>query len=441
MAGRLILVVVCVILSVRTAAAQDPYNLAAPVPNLATIFSNLFGPRGLIVDSLATLPGEQEHTAHFVSDFQFNFSQFSLALVSQLVSVPLPSPGGGFTFEFDPSLGVFQRTTQSFGPILTDRADTIGARRFSMGFALQRFTFDSIEGIPMGQVPAVFTHDNAHLLGGREDVVTTINAIDADVNQSTFFVTMGVTDRFDLSLAVPLVSTDLRIVSAARIRRLGTTNPLTHFYRQADGSVGTDRIFTANGSASGLGDLMIRLKGRAVSTERHGLAVGLDVRLPTGDEMNLLGSGAAGLQPFAIWSSTFGVVSPHVNAGYRWNGSSVLAGDPATGESAQFPDQFNYAVGTDVSVNPRLTVAFDVLGRYLIDAERLRLQDFHGLDGTSTFPNIAFARDSYNALSGSIGLKGNVFGRLLVDVNLLFALDDHGLRDKVTPLIGLEYSF
>ena len=120
----------------------------------------------------------------------------------------------------------------------------------------------------MGQVPAVFTHDNAQLLGGREDVVTTINAIDADVNQSTFFVTMGVTDRFDLSLAVPLVATDLRIVSSARIQRLGTTNPLTHFYRQADGSVGTDRIFTADGSATGLGDLMVRLKAQRPLTAR-----------------------------------------------------------------------------------------------------------------------------------------------------------------------------
>ena len=132
----------------------------------------------------------------------------------------------------------------------------------------------------MGQVPAVFTHDNAHLLGGREDVVTTVNAIDADVNQSTFFVTMGVTDRFDLSLAVPIVATDLRIVSSARIQRLGTTNPLTHFYRQSDGSVGTDRIFTADGSASGLGDLMVRLKGNAHSGTHSGLALGLDVRLP-----------------------------------------------------------------------------------------------------------------------------------------------------------------
>jgi hypothetical protein len=34
-----------------------------------------------------------------------------------------------------------------------------------------------------------------------------------------------------------------------------------------------------------------------------------------------------------------------------------------------------------------------------------------------------------------------VRGRLLLDVNLLFALDTHGVRDKVTPLVGLEYAF
>jgi hypothetical protein len=441
MLGRTTLVIALIIVTARAAAAQDPYNLSAPVPNLATIFTNLFGPNGLIVDSLATLPGEQPHTAHFVSDFQFNFSQFGTALVSQLVSVPLPSPGGGFTFEFDPSLGVFQRTTQSFGPILADRAETIGARRVSVGYAFQRFTFDSVEGISLSRVPAVFTHDSAQLRGGREDVVTTLNSIGADVNQSTLFVTMGVSDRVDVSLAVPIVATDLRIVSAARIQRLGTTNELTHFFRQADGGVGTDRLFTAIGSAAGLGDLMVRMKATALTGEKNGLAFGVDVRLPTGDEMNLLGSGTTGVQPFAIWSGTFKALSPHVNAGYRWNGSSVLAGNPATGESGDFPDQVNYNAGADVAVTAKLTVAFDVLGRYIIDAERLRSETFHALDGRSTFPNIVFARDSYNAVSGSIGLKGNLFGRLLMDVNLLFALDNNGLRDKVTPLVGLEYSF
>ncbi|MGE0702339.1 MAG: hypothetical protein AB7F99_04155 [Vicinamibacterales bacterium] len=436
-----VLACLCVLGMGGTARAQDPYNLTATVPNLATIFTDLFGPRGLIVDSLATLPGEQPHTAHFVSDFQTNFSQFSTALVGQLVSIPLPSPGGGFTFEFDPSLGVFRRTTESFGPILADRADTVGARRVSLGFAYQRFTFDSIEGMSLDRVPAVFTHDNAHLLGGREDVVTTTNAIEATVNQTALFLTMGVTDRVDVSVAVPFVTSYLKIVSHARIQRLGTTNELTHFFRQSTGEAGDERIFTAVGRAAGLGDVTVRLKSIVRRSEAHAIAVGVDLRLPTGDEMDLLGSGTAGFQPFAIWSSTYQNFSPHANLSYEWNGSSVLAGNPATGEAAHFPDQASYGIGTDMILTPRLTVALDLIGRYFIDAERLRAETFQGLDGVSTFPNIVFARDSYNELGGSIGVKANLVDRLLVDVNLLFKLDETGLRDKVTPLLGLEYSF
>ncbi len=441
MLRRLVLSLACVLMVAQPAAAQDPYNLTAPVRNLATLFTDLFGPNGLIVDSEATLPGEQPHSAHFTNDFQFNFNNFSTALVGQLVSVPLPSPGGGFTYQFDTSLGVFQRTTESFGPILGDRADTIGARRVSVGFSYQRFKFDSIEGLDLDTVPAVFTHDNAQLLGGRQDVVVTTNSIEASVNQTTGFVTVGVTDRLDVSLAVPVVSNYVKVVSDATIHRLGTTNNLTHFFRQANGDVGERRIFTAVGSASGLGDVLIRVKQSIRKREASGMAVGMDIRLPTGDEMNLLGSGAPGLQPFGVWSATYQKVSPHVNVSYKWNGSSVLAGNPARGESGDFPDQVAYAVGADVSVNSRMTLAFDLLGQYLIDAERLRGEDFHALDGRSVFPNIVFSRDSFNALSGALGLKANVLGRLLIDFNLLFKLDEHGLRDKVTPLVGFEYSF
>jgi hypothetical protein len=270
-------------------------------------------------------------------------------------------------------------------------------------------------------------------------VVTTLNSIQATISQSTTFVTMGVTDRFDVSLAVPIVSNDLRVVSDATIQRLGTTNPLTHFFRLSGDEVGSRRIFTAFGNASGLGDLTVRLKATIKKTA--GFAAGLDLRLPTGDELDLLGTGTAGVQPFVIWSATFQKVSPHVNAGYQWNGSSVLAGNPATGESADFPDQATYVAGADVSVNSRVTVAFDLLGRYLIDSKRLVRQDFHALDGKATFPNIAFANSSFGELSGAVGFKANVFGRLLLDVNVLFRLDDHGLRDKVTPLVGFEYAF
>ena len=146
---RRVAILVCLLAAAARAGAQEPYNLYAPVKNLATLFTGLYGPNGLVVDSEATLPGEQPHSAHFNSSFQFDFTQFSAALVNQFVTVPLPSPASGFTYQFDSSLGVFQRTTQSFGPILAERAETIGARRVSFGFAAQRFTFDTVEGIDL----------------------------------------------------------------------------------------------------------------------------------------------------------------------------------------------------------------------------------------------------------------------------------------------------
>lgn len=432
---------VYLLLATSVAGAQEPYNLAVPVKHVATLFTGLFGPNGLILDSEATLPGEQLHSAHFNSDFQSNFSQFGTALVGQLVTVPLPSPASGFTYQLDPTTGVFQRSTTSFGPILAERAETIGANRTSFGLALQRFTFDSIEDLDLDHVPAVFTHDNAQLLGGRQDVVTTVNSIQANVTQYVAFFTLGVTDRVDLSVAVPMVATDVRVVSEATIHRLGTTNELTHFFRLDNGDIGDRRLYTAVGSGSGVGDVTVRLKSTIKKTTTNGLAVGVDVRVPTGDELELLGTGAPGVQPFVIWSGSYEKFSPHVNAGYLWNGSSVLAGNPSTGETADFPDQVTYVAGADIGVNRRLTFAFDLLGRYIIEAKRLKTQDFHALDGKSTFPNIAFETESFNELNGAVGVKANVFGRLLLNVNLLFSLDANGLRDKVTPLVGFDYTF
>ena len=134
-------------------------------------------------------------------------------------------------------------------------------------------------------------------------------------------------------------------------------------------------------------------------------------------------------------------LSPHANVSYQWNGSSILAGNPATGDSADFPDQLAYAAGADVAVNSRLTLALDLLGRFYVNAERLGQETFRARDNVHEYPNIAFSRDSFNALSGSIGVKINVRDRLLLDGNLLFALDEHGVRDRVVPLVALEYAF
>ncbi len=364
---------------VATAARSDD--------RLAFLIPNLYGTAGLKVDSAALVTNPDgslsTHSAHFNSAFQAEFTQFNISLASQLAAIPLPSPASGFTYSLDPGLGVLKRSTQSFGPIYTERADSIGKHKFSFGISYQRFVFDSIEGVDLGSVPAVFTHDNP-APGGRSDVVSTQNTIDITVDQAIALFTYGIVDRLDLSLAVPVTHVDMSVASSATIYRIGSCpggigtvpcSPKTHYFADptaADG-IGNHKIFSNSGTASGIGDLVVRLKGTAVKSGHTGLALGADVRIPTGDEEKLLGSGAA--------------------------------------------------------------------GRRVIDSPRLQSQTFTGLDGKTTLPDIHFVKGSFNVINGSFGVKFNPTGKLLIDLNVLAKLNDAGLRAKVTPFFGVEYSF
>jgi hypothetical protein len=408
---------------------------------LAFLIPRLYGPTGLVVDSEARLPDGSTHSAHFNSAFQAEFTQFNVAIASQLTGLPIPTPASGFTYTLDPGLGLFTRSTKSFGPILSDRADTVGRHKLSLGVHYQRFTFDRIEGVDLGEVPAVFTHDNP-ALGGRDDVVTTANAIDASVSQFTAYLNYGVTSWLDAAVALPLVTTDLTVRSTATVRRIGTSaNPLIHFFRDSSGAIGNTRSFESTGNASGVGDIVLRLKARVSSLGPLAIGLGVDNRLPTGDEMDLLGAGTWGVKPFLVVSSTSRTFSPHATVGYEWNGDSTLAGDPVAGTKAKLPNQITYSGGVALAVTGNLTLAADVLGRRILDGRRLVPRTFTSIDGQTTFPDISFVQRSENEISGAVGFKFNPRGRLLIDANVLFGLNDRGLRDTLTPLIGLEYGF
>jgi len=425
------------------ALAALPAGARAQSDKLAHLLPTLYGLQGLSVNSNAPLPDGSTHSAHFNNAFQSRFNQFNAALASQLSALPLPSPSSGFTYTMDPALGVFTRSTQSFGPIMAERAETMGKGKFAFGFGVQHFGFDNMDGVGLDALPAVFTHDNP-APGGRADVVTTSSDIQATVTQEIAFATYGLTDGLDVSLAMPFVTADIDVVSDATVQRLGTgSNLIVHFYEQPDHTVGSTRQYVRSGHASGLGDLTLRFKGTAAHWgSGHGLALGLDMRMPTGDEQDLLGSGAWGLRPFAAASWQFGKVSPHLNFGYQWNGDSLLAGDVTTGTKGDLADELLYAGGLDIGVTRRLTLAADVVGRYLIDTSRVETTSFHGLDSAGTsFADIRFDQASYNQTSVALGLKLNPVGRLLVVFNVLLKVDDHGLRDKAAPLLALDYTF
>jgi hypothetical protein len=434
--------IVLAVLSLAVPAVADDEGVPGIAnPKLGGLIPGLYGPGGLIVESTAVLPSGGTHAAHFNSAFQEEFTQFNVALATQLLTVPFPSPASGYTYSFDESLGVFTRSTQSFGPILSERAETIGKGKFTFGFAWQRFKFDDIEGVDLGSVPAVFTHDGFEQGGGRADVVNSVNDIRADFSRFIAFFTYGIGSHFDISAAIPIVDASLSATSTTQIIRVGTaSNTAVHFFGDGQGGIGDTRQFRVSGSASGLGDVLLRLKGTAPRSGPTRLGFLADVRFPTGDEEDLLGSGAWGVKPLIVISWELGRFSPHVNVGYQWNGESLLAGDIASGHKEDMPDQFLYAGGADIGVHKNFTFVVDVIGQKVVDAPRLVTETFTAADGR-TFDQVGFERGSYYINDLSLGFKVNAGGSLLLDFNLLIRLDSAGLRTDFAPLVGFEYGF
>jgi hypothetical protein len=433
-----------ILLSAAPSAVHAQTNGAAR--GLATLIQDVFGPRGLTVNSDAALPDGSTHSAHFNSAFQLNFRRFNIAIASQLSALPLPSPASGFTYRFDADTGTFVRSTQSFGPILAERAETIGRGKTLVGYNVQVFSFDSLDGIDLRHVPAVFTHDDAQLGGGRTDVVVTDNALNLSVGQFTGLVTYGVTDRLDVSVAIPFVHTRLSVASAAVIHRYGTTREgAAHFFFDptAPGGLGDHREFAASGTATGIGDVVLRAKGTMMRRAQSLLGAGAEVRVPSGNEHDLLGSGAWGVKSFVVLSFLYRRVAPHLNFGYQWNGPTVLAGDPATQVKEDLPDRVSFAVGFDAGITDRLSIAIDLLTDRVLNSPQLEIVPFRasGDFGSGVFEDIAFRPTSYLTSNGSAGMKLALAEGLLANFNVRFRVAGEGLADRATPLLGIEYTF
>jgi hypothetical protein len=366
------------------------------------------------------------------------------------------------------------RSTTTFGPIYTERAETIGEGKFYFGVSYQRFRFDKLDGIDLKNIPSVFSHVKGTGPGGstepyEADVIQASNNATLKMDQTVFFGTVGLTNRIDVSLAVPIVSVKMEASSDDEIIRVsGPTFQLTpggppipnpHQFNAA-GSL--TNVYSANGSASGIGDITIRLKGNLLDSEKVRVALALDYRIPTGDARELLGSGSTGVKPFLAISAG-GRVSPHVNVGYQWNSRSILAGNitgstisenaagraiiqngPAT--TGHVPSDFFFAAGADIGVTNRLSLTFDYLGQTVFNAPRVFTSTFvtdniPGGTGALSLPNITGRNETMTLNSGAAGLKLNLFGGLLLTADVLFRMDNNGLRQDVTPLIALSRTF
>jgi hypothetical protein len=423
---------------------------AGDTESVGCVLPTLFGEDGLVLTGAVI-----GHEGHFTNDTFVALSPLSTAVGAQLALLPLASPASGFVYMMDPITGGNIRGSQNLGSILSERAETIGRGRFHVGFAFQRYSFDSLDGFDLddGTVPFVLGHqDDPGSFDYEKEVVVAETRFDFDMNQVTFFSTYGLTDRIDVSVAVPVVQNSLRVSADATLHRVDYS---FRYHAFGDISNPSDTgSFSNSGSSTGIGDITVRGKSTLYWGERMAIAVATDVRLPSGDPRNYRGAGALGVKPFAIVSTQVGRAAPHVNVGYQWNGESVLAtGDIAGNTKADLPDQFSWIAGTDIGINRNITAAFDLVGQYVIDAPRATLTTFTTqaseqypspnpvFTPATDYPDTTVIESSFHILDGSAGVKFAIGDRMVAIFNAVFKLNDGGLRDKFSPSGGMSYTF
>lgn len=440
--------VVAAILAVVWAAPADAH--AQTPDGLAGLLLRFFSPTNPVV--LQAAPDPFSHAAHFVSqpNAQETLRQLNRGIASQLSTFPLGSSSAGFTYTFDPELGVFNRSTETFGPVFAERPLTAGKGKFSFGATQLHATYDRFEGQELreGDIKLYLTHEDTNLDSSNlnpwfeGDIIESALSIDLKNDTTVFYANYGVSDRFDIGVAIPYQRLDLSARIDARIEHLATAPDPFVVHTFPDGE-GDETSFFESGSAEGIGDVVLRGKYNFFRGTRTNVAAALDLRLPTGDSDDLLGSGATQAKISAIAARVSSKrFSPRIAAGYTLSsGGADFVGE--------LPDEINYSAGFDAALHSRVTLTADFLGRTLLDADRLVRRDRLFENVLRTDPTVRQTTristetetGNLNLMIGSAGIKVNPVGRLLLMVNLLFGIGDSGLQDDVTPVFGIDYSF
>jgi hypothetical protein len=392
---------------------------------LSALLPNLFGENGIL---LAPPTVGFSHVAHFTVESEAQLTVLNDSLRATLATIPLPSPAAGFTFTFDPTVGGFVRSTENFGPIYSQRADTIGRGKFTFGFTYSRFTFDKLDGKSLddGELEVTFLHEPTGAQAGVPPLffeADTIKAkIFADITSDVFVfsATYGVLENLDVSIAIPLIYTDIRLKGVATIIKTGTAPVNPNIHRFTNGS--DTMTVRSEDDSFGIGDIVLRAKWNFLKTDPILLATGLDLRLPSGSVDNLRGVGTPVVSPVFI-ASTRPMLgfSPHASVGFHFSG-----------DTHKVDHEFYWNVGFDWSIIRPVTFVFDILGRRIIDNSRIEAGQEPG--GTRI--------SGSTLLDASIGVKVNVWKNILGVANVLVPLNTNtGLRDKATPMVGLEATF
>jgi Putative MetA-pathway of phenol degradation len=380
----------------------------AEAQKLKDSVKSLYGGDGILLQP--TAPPFPSHAPHFTVTSLQGLDQLNQAISSNLGIVSLNSSATGFTLDIE--RGVPIRSTENLGPLLAERAPTLGARKLNLGLFYTRADFKRLAGKDLDNLTLVFTHEDVNgdgIIGNPEFELDQIE-VDLDVELSqdivALFATYGITSSWDVSAVIPIVHTHMRVRANARIVRNSSISRFVHNF----GPQGDQPVDTGGGDATGIGDILLRTKYHFFRSESKwpDLAMVGQVKLATGDEDDLLGTGHTNFLALLVASRTYGRFTPHVNVGY----------EVTTGPSDQ--DNLRYVVGVDAALHPRFTLSGDILGRWA--PER--------------------SGNGANIVDFALSAKWNVWRSLLLDAVVQIPINkDEGLRADVIWTVGVEYTF
>ena len=335
----------------------------------------------------------------------------------EVSTAPIGSSAGGFTFTFDPVTRSFMRAAPSFGPMFGDRAITAGQGRAGMGVNFIHATYDALDGIRIddGSLRTVVFYGGSSAPAGAATLTITSDTV-------VMFANLSLNRWFDASLAAPWVT--LRLDGAHAIAG-----------QQAIGSA----------TAQGLGDVALRGKIRLYEQRQGGVALGVDLRLPTGDPEAMLGAGVTRTLVSGIWSGTIGPVVPHASFGYEFWSDPFRAFDPL--QQAPIDAGKNGTLlqgGVEWAATNRLTVNGELMQRTIRNGARLTYKAVplpanpFGLTSASV---ASIDPRGLDRVSVAGGIKWNIAGTALLTANVLIPVTDAGLVDHLTPVFGLDWGF
>lgn len=341
-------------------------------------------------------------------------------MTADAASAPLASSGGGRTFQF--VAGVPVESQPAPGPIFGERATTLGRGVVLAGVDYTSVHFTRLRGVPMGDVRLSLAGSGAQGAAAADALDVNLS-LGYDMTVTALYATAGVSNRVDVGVVVPVVQARLSGQSTAQIVGGASAGAASAVIGGTPAAPVLSSRQVIGGRATGIGDVALRAKVNLVDRPAGGVGLLGDVRLPTGDAANLLGSGTVAARLLAVASGRFGGVTPYVNAGYLHFGDRTIN------------DAFLGTAGVDTDLAPWATVELGLVGQRHAGASAYQLPA-----GSSSVPlaNIPVIRD--DALSTSLGAKLGVAGAR-VTLNVLAPISRGGPRPDVAYTAGIERTF